>query len=198
VVGLLQSKPRWQLILGHYLALVGIPLEGTFLLMHSYMGIKPIGKSLSRVFLYTGLILVSLGTAYHATFGFAGEVLQWGDKPLINRLLVYFEPFGVAFTVVLVTWLVYWSGLILSGKTHYPRWVTAISPLSFLLVSTLIANILPPAARGIRVFITVTGFNLPMVIWGGFSTIILWDSDLDPKGHQELLDARVTQHEHGC
>jgi hypothetical protein len=175
VSGLLQAKPHWQLVLGHYLALFGIPIEGIFVVAHTYLALKPAGRPVSRAFFYGGLYLVPIGVAYHATYGFIGEIIQAGDQALLDQVAIYFEPFGLAVTGLYLALMVFWTALIVSGRSLYPRWMTLTSPLSIMLLSQLILFALPAASTGVRAFITVTGLNLPITVWAIISTLFLWN-----------------------
>lgn len=179
VAGLLVDKPHWQLVLGHYLALVAIPLEGLGILLHTTLAFKPARKPLSWVFLLGGGYLFALGTAYHGTYGFIAEIVKRGDPQLTALAADYFEPFGVGLSMLLLLFVVYWAVLILRGLTNYPRMMVFASPLSVMLVSTLLVTILPHDWTGLRTFITVTGLNLPLLIWITTSTIVMWQRDFD-------------------
>jgi hypothetical protein len=172
---LLRAKPHWQLVLGHYLAVFGIPIEGIFVVAHTYLALKPAGRTLSRAFLYSGLYLVPIGVAYHATYGFIGEIVQRGDQALLEQVAVYFEPFGLAVSGLYLALMLFWTALILSGRTLYRRWMAVFSPLSIMLLSQLLLFAVPTASTAVRAFITVTGLNLPITLWAIVSTIYLWD-----------------------
>jgi hypothetical protein len=174
--GLLQTKPHWQLVLGHYLAVFGIPIEGIFVVAHTYLALKPVGRTLSRTFFYGGLYLVPVGVAYHTTYGFIGEIIQTGDQALLDQVAVYFEPFGLAVSALYLLLLVFWTALILSGRTLYARRMTVVSPLSIMLLSQLVLFAIPAGYTGLRAFITVTGLNLPITLWAISSTMFLWDN----------------------
>jgi hypothetical protein len=175
VTGLLETKPHWQLALGHYLALIGIPIEGIFVVAHTYLALKPAGQTLSRAFFYGGLYLVPIGVAYHATYGFVAEIIQTGNQALLDQVAIYFEPFGLAVTGLYLALMLFWTVLVLSGRSLYSRWIALVSPLSVMLLSQLILFILPAGNTGARAFITVTGLNLPITLWAIISTLVLWD-----------------------
>jgi len=175
VSDLLRAKPHWQLVLGHYLAIFGIPIEGVFVVAHTYLALKRAGRRVSRIFLYGGLYLVPVGVAYHATYGFIGEIVQRGDQALLEQAAVYFEPFGLAVAGLYLALMLFWTALIFSGRTLYPRWMAVVSPLGVMLLSQLLLFVVPDGSTGVRAFITVTGLNLPITLWAIVSTIYLWD-----------------------
>lgn len=177
---LLVEKPHSQLVLGHYLALVAIPVVGISVVAHTSLGLKPSGKGLSRLFTFSGLFIVALGVAYHAFFGVAAEVVRNADPALIAAVNAYFEPLGILVSVLFLAMVVGWTLLILTGRTHYPRWVLLFSPLPVLATTTTFAFLLPVPNVPIRVFLMVTNMNLPITLWALVSTIVLWyKQDLD-------------------
>jgi hypothetical protein len=176
---LLAEKPHWQLVLGHYLAVLGIPLAGISVVMHTYFGLKPAGQKWARGFLLSGLLVVAMGVAYHATYGIAAEVVQLGDPALLQRANVYFEPFGILVSALFMVLVVGWTFLIFTGRTIYPRWVLFFSPLPVLCISSLFAYVLPVPNIGLRVFLMITNMNLPITIWAIVSTVVLWDRQIE-------------------
>jgi hypothetical protein len=185
VSDLLRTKPHWQLVLGHYLAVFGIPVEGVFVVAHTYLALKRAGRTLSRVFLYGGLCLVPIGVAYHATYGFIGEIVQRGDQALLDQVAVYFEPFGLAAAALYLALMLFWTALILSGRTLYPRGMAIASPLGIMLLSQLLLSVVTEGSTGVRTFVTVTGLNLPITLWAITSTVYLWDGDARPPRRDE-------------
>jgi len=180
-IGILQvQKPHSQLVLGHYLALVAIPIAGISVVVHTSLGLKPAGRGLSRLFTFSGLFIVALGVAYHALFGVAAEVVRNADPVLIAAVNAYYEPLGILVSVLFLVMVLGWTLLILTGRTHYPRWVLLCSPLPVLATTTTFAFLLPVPNVPIRVFLMVTNMNLPITLWALVSTIVLWyKQDLD-------------------
>jgi hypothetical protein len=172
---LLVEKPNQQLVLGHYLAMLAIPVAGISVVTHTALGMLPAGRLPARLFFFSGLFVVSLGVAYHGVFGAAGEVVKYGDPDLIARVNAFFEPFGVVVSGLFLALVLSWSALILTGRSHYPRWTLYFSPLPVLAMSTTFAFLLPFPITAVRVFLMVTNMNLPITIWAVISTIVLWN-----------------------
>lgn len=175
---LLVEKSHLELVVGHYLALFSIPIAGCSVVLHTYLGLRLVGRGISRLFLFSGLIVIALGAAYHGLFGISAEVVKNGDPVLIEQVNRFFEPLGVVLTGFFLVLILCWTLLILTGRTYYPRWVLLFSPLPVLALTTTLAYIFPIPSIPIRVFLMVTNMNLPITTWAIFSTIILWDKNL--------------------
>ena len=178
---LLVEKPHQLLVVGHYLALFSIPIAGFSVVTHTYLGLRPVGRSFSRLFFFSGMFVVALGVAYHGLFGISAEVVQMGDPVLIDRVNTFFEPFGVVVSGLFLVLILSWTLMILTGRTYYPRWVLLFSPFPVLALTTIFAFLLPIPNIPTRVTLMVTNMNLPITIWAVVSTVILWDENLiDP------------------
>lgn len=74
----LVSKPTSEVVLGHYIAILGIPL-GLFGLWQVYQGIQPAGWALSRTVWFLGVFGYVTGTVFHSTFAFITFGVQATD-----------------------------------------------------------------------------------------------------------------------
>ncbi|MTJ05604.1 MAG: hypothetical protein FH759_13035 [Sediminimonas qiaohouensis] len=164
VRALLINKSRWEYVAGGMVGLFLIPLE--------MAGIALVAEALERnsatvawVFRVTGMYLVALGAAYHGTFAFVTDIIQSGDTALLGAVVAYWQPFGYVIVCGYVLWSAVLAGLILGGRTAYPRRVALLSPLALLLLGGVFVALLPPAMNGVRNFIVVTGLNLPLAVF---------------------------------
>lgn len=159
------DKPRWSYVLGNYFGTFILPI---FHLLGMYMvanAVKPFGKYSARIFFFLGAYLAAVGSGLHGTLAFVGDIVQSGNKLLVDRMLDYWQPWAYALVVFFFLMSLLLAVVILSKKTLYPRWMFFLSPLGVAILSTIVVAILPTSLAGLRSFLTVTGLNLPMLIF---------------------------------
>lgn len=180
----LASKPVAQVVLGHYLAILGIPL-GLFGFWQVYQAIKSAGWGLSRSVWYLGVFAYVAGTVFHSTFAFitfgvqAAESAPPAAEPAMQTMLdtfeLVFEPLGVLLVGVMAVALTFIFYAIAFRETHYPRWFALANPLVIQAMTGLLALVSP---LELRIFFTVTAYNLSLLVFYAVSTALLWNSQL--------------------
>jgi hypothetical protein len=157
-----------------------------FAAWHAYLTLRPAGRKLAAVALAAFAPMLTSTGIYHAVFiaqnfgakvalaspgGRAEELalsLPAGYSTLLLSLLVI--PSSLLFTLV--------SGYaILSGRSLYPRWFIAISPLVVLGVYALLTVIAASAAPAVFSFTLVGNvYNLAITAFFIVSTTVLWNA----------------------
>lgn len=148
----LVSKPPAQVVLGHYLAILAIPL-GLFGLWQVYRAIEPAGPALSRAAWFLGVYAYVAGTVFHSTFAFVTFGVQAAaDAPpagqqavgtMLDRFALVFEPLGVLLVGVMTVAFGLISVAIAFGETHYPRWFALANPLVIQAATGAVALVAP-------------------------------------------------------
>jgi hypothetical protein len=159
------NKPRWSYVLGNYFGTFILPI---FHLLGMYLvaiALKPLARYSSLIFLFVGAYLAAVGSGMHGTLAFVGDIVQSGDQLLIDRMLDYWQPWAYALVVFYFLLSLILAAVVVSKRTQYPRWMFFLSPLGVMVLTTLAVAILPPSLTGVRSFLTVTGLNLPMLIF---------------------------------
>lgn len=171
----LVSKPFGQVVLGHYLALIGIPL-GLVGYWHVYRAIRPASGWLPHLVWWLGAWGFVVGTVFHASFAFviAGLQTAGAGGELTARFAVVFEPVGLLLVVVMSVALVLLGYLILAGGTWYPRWFVLFNPL---VVQSATAGLALVAPEPLRIGLIVTAYNLSVLLFFLGSTVVLWEAD---------------------
>lgn len=174
----LLTKPYWQVVAGHYLAIVGIPL-GLLGFWQVYRAIRPAGGWLPRLVWLLGAWGFVVGTVFHAAFAFVIAGLQADANagpldPMLARFATVFEPVGLALVGVMTLALVGLFYLVAFRETRYPRWFAALNPL---VVQALTAGLALLAPEAIRVALIVTAYNLSVLVLVVGSTALLWNLD---------------------
>ena len=182
IVEVFLGKPRWAFIIGNYLGVFFIPLHmfGFYLV---YLALKPAGEFKARLVLMASFYLVAIGAGFHGTLAFIGDVVQSGDSELLMSMIPYWQNWG---GVMIAGYLIV-SGflliLIVSGRTLYARKMALLSPLSLVVITTSVIVLLPESSYGVRNFLAVTGFNLPLLVFYAATLITL----LDRKSKAQML-----------
>lgn len=170
--GLYANKPRWTWVAGNYVGVVFIPLHlAGLVLVHAAM--RPASERHALCVLGFGAWLVSMGTAYHGSFAFVGDILSSGDARLVDGMLDYWQPWGAGMAAGYALFSLYLAGLVASGRSLYPRWMVVITPLGLVTITSLLAAALPQPWTGVRAFLTVTGLNLPLMVLFAATTWLL-------------------------
>jgi hypothetical protein len=159
-------------VLGNYLGVFFIPLHilGFFLV---YQALKPASTKWAMIFLVLGLYVTPIGVGLHGTLAFVGDIIQSRDAGLIEGIRDYWEPwaYSLVFLYAIISVLI--LILILTGKTLYPRWTVLVSPIVLLVFTGIVIAILPENATGLKTFLSVTGLNLPLMIFFAITTWVL-------------------------
>ncbi len=159
------DKPRWTFVLGNYFGVFILPIFHLLGLYLVAIALKPLGKYSGRNFYFFAAYMATVGSGMHGTLAFVGDIVQSGNKLLVNRMLDYWQPWAYALAAGYFLLSLYLAAVIVSKKTLYPRWMFFLSPLGVVMLSTIVAAIIPASQAGLRSFLTVTGLNLPMLIF---------------------------------
>ena len=181
----LVSKPPSQVVLGYYLAVLGIPL-GLFGLWQVYQAIQPAGWVLSRVTWLLGVFGYVVGTVFHSTYAFITFGVQAADtapptanqamQTMLEQFAVVFEPLGVLLVGVMSVALGLIFVAVAFRETHYPRWFAVANPLVIQAVTGGLALVAP---LELRIVLIVTAYNLSLLVFYALSTALLWNARLD-------------------
>jgi hypothetical protein len=172
ISGLYEGKPRWTYVLGNYLGVYFLPFHilGFFLV---FQALKPANVKCARIFLVLALYLTPIGVGLHGTLAFVGDIIQSRDAGLIHGIRAYWQPwaYSVALGYVVISALILL--LILTGRSLYPRWMALVSPLGIAAFGAVVIAVLPDSATGLKAFLSLTGLNLPLMIFFAITTSIL-------------------------
>ncbi len=170
--GLYENKPRWTYILGNYFGVYFIPLHilGFFLVYHA---LKPANKNFALIFFALSVYSTTIGVGLHGTLAFVGDILQSENTSLIEGIKDYWQPWAYSLVVLYSIISVMILALIVTGRSLYPRLAAFVSPIVIVVVTILVIAILPNSASGMKSFLSVSGLNLPLVIFFAITTWVL-------------------------
>lgn len=172
ILSLYEGKPRWTYVVGNYLGVYAIPFHivGFFLV---FQALKPANLKWARCFLMLALYLTTIGVGLHGTLAFVGDIVQSRDTALIEGMRDYWQPwaYSVAIGYAIVSALI--VALILTGRSLYPRWMALVSPLGIGALTAVVIAVMPDSATGVKAFLSLTGLNLPLMIFFAITTWVL-------------------------
>lgn len=170
VTPLLLEKSHASLLLGHYLALLFIPL-GVAGVWHVTSMFRPSAQRWCLVLNLAGAVVYAVGTAYHSSFGLVATIIQSRDPRLVAGIADFFEPFGVMTMAMMITALLGLALVIGGGRTTYPRHLALLTPLPLQLGFSLVAGFAPAAVGNL---LLVVGLNLSTGVFFSISLVGLW------------------------
>lgn len=167
IAPLLAAKPLNEARIGHYLAILFIPL-GLCGVYQVYQGLAPRQNKAALLVLLPGSLGLVYATFYHGTLAFIIGALQGGATA---SLLSYFnslsEPLSTTLLLADVSVSLTFVYLVLTRETHFQRWMVAINPLTIQMGLSLLIWITP---HPVDQALWLTVFNLSLSIWYVFTT----------------------------
>jgi GNAT superfamily N-acetyltransferase len=153
---LLDISPN-SLLWGHYLGIIGIPLEGLglWVLVRGMWQGRAIAKTLI-MFVLAWVLLV--GVVYHTAIVWAGSWLRAGQD--IEAVRHFFEPLGSGLAVLFLGLALPFLWLVAKGKTQYSRRLLWFNPITTYILAILLYVVLPNVGR----YTAVAGFNMAIFI----------------------------------
>jgi len=182
IAPLLRAKPLDEVRVGHYLAILFIPL-GLLGIWQVYQGLRPRQNRLALPFLLVGTFGLIYATFYHGTLGFIARALQAQEQAMgtVDRAqeimvqsLLYFnslsEPLGALLLLVDLIVALLFVLNVWFRETFFPRWMVAVNPLT---VQGLLAVGIWAAPHPLNQALWLTVFNLSLAIWYAVTTATL-------------------------
>ncbi len=147
-----------------------------------YQGLKGANASLvlATVALFGSASVI--GAFVHGTFYYMGEYVRAlnnvedGSQPVIAEMIarhrkVLIVSYAPVLMLILIASILF-SVLVATGRTAFPVWIAAVSPLTMTLAWLAIKRILP---QFIRDWTEGAGFNIAYLAFFACTTIALWN-----------------------
>lgn len=123
-----------------------------------------------------------IGAFVHGTFYYMGEYVQAlnkvedGSQPVIAEMIarhrkVLIVSYAPVLMLILIASILF-SVLVATGRTAFPVWMAAVSPLTMTLAWLVLKRILP---QFIRDWTEGAGFNIAYLAFFACTTIALWN-----------------------
>ena len=155
-----------RLTAGHFFAVVGVPLYFVGM-WHIAQMLKPAGEKLSRTLFIIGSFGFLYGAMWMSSRASIGSLVHYPELISDTNLVELYQLRSeTLLQVIRVTTLVI-SGIyvymVLTGKSRYPKWMAATSPIVLLLLNFVIYLIAPGVGK----------FVMPIALNVGFATFFL-------------------------
>ncbi len=155
-----------RLTAGHFFAVVGVPLYLVGM-WHIAQMLKPAGEKLSNILFLIGSFGFIYGAMWMSSRASIGSLVHYPELIAATNLVELYQLRSeTLLQVTRVTTLVI-SGIyvymVLTGKSRYPRWMAATSPIVLLILNFVIYLIAPSVGK----------FVMPIALNVGFSAFFL-------------------------
>jgi hypothetical protein len=140
-----------RMTLGHFLAVFGVPfyIAGCY---HIYLMLKPANQRLAFIVFLVGSYGFVVGGVWIGSRANIGALVQVmphvsEQQALIDLYKLRYENLlTVIRTTTLLISLIF-SWLILSGKSHYPKWLAFIKPAFLIVLIFLLFKLIPEIGK---------------------------------------------------
>jgi hypothetical protein len=169
------GKTPARLVYGSLLGVFVIPLVLAGF-GHIYLALRPAGPWLAVPPVVLGVFAYVIGAGFHAAIPFYVVAIQETQaqepsaSPMLALMARVFVPLQRALFLCVATSSVCLFVSMLSGRTLYPRWMAALSPLVLVLIFRVALRISPPAVVGV---LLPAGSNLSLLIFLAASLLVV-------------------------
>ncbi len=152
-----------RLTAGHFFAVVGVPLYFVGM-WHIAQMLKPAGERLSNILFLVGSFGFLYGAMWMSSRASIGSLVHYpeliGDTKLVELYQLRSETLlQVIRTTTLVMSVIY-VYMVLTGKSRYPKWMAATSPIVLLILNFVVYLIAPSVGKFVMPIALNVGFAL--------------------------------------
>ncbi len=154
------SDPR--LTVGHFLAVVGVPLYLVGM-WHIAQMLKPAGDKLSNILFLIGSFGFLYGAMWMSSRASIGSLVHYPELIANTNLIELYQLRSETLLQVIRGTTLVISGiyvyLVLTGKSRYPKWMAATSPIVLLILNFVSYLIAPSVGKFVRPIAMNVGFS---------------------------------------
>jgi hypothetical protein len=155
-----------RLTAGHFLAVAGIPLYFVGM-WHIAQMLKPAGEKLSNILFLIGSFGFLYGAMWMSSRASIGSLVHYPELIAATNLVELYQFRSESLLQVIRVTTLMISGIyvymVLTGKSRYPKWMAATSPIVLLILNFGIYLIAPSVGK----------FVMPIALNVGFSAFFL-------------------------
>lgn len=127
---------QWRITIGTFLGILALPLQIAGLIT-IYFGLKPGGKIMSLVVVFTMTHASIMGVAFHMSYAFIGSgwKLSYAINTknmvafdMMNKFIYYWKLLLIIMAIELTLSSIFYVLLILRRDTLYPKWMAIFNP----------------------------------------------------------------------
>jgi Family of unknown function (DUF6796) len=146
----MQGTSNSTLSTGHFIGVLSAPL---YLIgcWHIYLMLKPAHQKWAMSAFLISAYGFIVGAVWIGSRASIGTLANLPDTAQIQMLIELYQfRYETLLTVIRITTLVLsliFIGLVLTGKSHYPRWVAIFNPIILILVSFIVFAVFPAIGK---------------------------------------------------
>jgi len=176
-----------RLTAGHFFAVFGVPLYFVGV-WHIAEMLRPAGSKLSKVFMIIGWFGFVYGAMWMSSRAMIGSIAHHPELTEGTNLVGLYElRLETLLQIIRITTLII-SGIfikmVLTGKSRYPKWMAATSPIVLLLMNFAIYLIVPSIGK----------YVMPIALNVGFSIFFLLSLTFGDTSGENQLSAAQANH----
>jgi len=168
--GFFQYVSTEHLYLGHFIAIIGIPMYFVGYI-HIYLMLKSGNKNLAKLIIFLGFVAFSVGGVWVGSRAFLGNIVHFKDqipintyKAILDNYTNLLESLVNVLRIVILLLSIFFTTAILIGNTFYQKWMALFNPLVILLL--FLSTLLIPS---LGKFIVPILMNITHFVWFGLS-----------------------------
>lgn len=159
--------PLENLTLGHFLAVVGLPLYFAGYI-HIYLMLRSGNELLARLVLAIGFIAFAVGGIWIGSRASIGNIVHLKDvmdasvyENLLEHYTTHMEVLVQVLRVVIAALSVVFVIAILKGGTYYKKWMAIFNPITILIALVVVGMAIPVIGKHtLPILMNVTHFIL--------------------------------------
>ena len=152
-----------RLTSGHFFAVVGVPLYFVGM-WHIAQMLRPAGERLSRALFLIGCFGFLYGAMWMSSRASIGSLVHYPDLIANTKLVELYELRSETLLQVTRVTTLAISGIyiymVLTGKSRYPKWMAATSPIVLLLANFVIYLVAPSIGKYVMPIALNVGFSV--------------------------------------
>jgi len=145
-----ESVSENRATLGHFIGVLGAPLY-LFGVWHVAKMLQPASKFWSSVAFFVMSYGFMVGAVWIGSRSSAAALVAIGQDPAAAGLIALYDlRYETLLTVIRIAALVFsliFIGLIVTGRTAYPRWMAVFNPVVLILANFLVFWLLPDVGK---------------------------------------------------
>ena len=155
--------PESRLTTGHFFAVFGIPLYFVGV-WHIAEMLRPAGERMSKALFFIGSFGFLYGAMWMSSRAMIASIAHHGDLVEGTNLFALYDlRLETLLQIIRITTLVIsiiYIIQVLTGKSRYPKWMAATSPIVLLLMNFVIYLIVPDIGKYVMPIALNVGFSI--------------------------------------
>ena len=155
------DKPESTLTAGHFFAVIGVPLYFVGV-WHIAEMLRPAGEKLSRALFLIGSFGFLYGAMWMSSRAMIGSIAHHpaliADTNLVSLYELRLETLLQVIRITTLIISVIFIKMVLTGRSRYPKWMAATSPIVLLLMNFVIYLIAPSIGKYVMPIALNVGF----------------------------------------